>query len=98
MKRPNGLLVHANVIAPMGKTSYPHGWIERNGKVYDWQTMVMGASNFAGKGWPKHLFYQAFQPTELQTYTKDQALEAAASALHYGPWAVATDAQAILAR
>ena len=36
---------------------YKHAWVEDGNLVKDWQTMVLGMSKWAKKGWPKKRFY-----------------------------------------
>ena len=62
-------LVHATVHPEHRSTPYKHAWVEDGTKVYDWQTMELGASNYAKVGWPKKIFYQYFRPTNIKVYT-----------------------------
>lgn len=81
-------IVHATVEEPFAQPprSYTHAWIEREGRVHDWQTMVMGTSKFAGEGWPKDLFYKTFKPRETREYTPKQVVEYTNKFGHTGPW------------
>ena len=40
---------------------YRHAWVEDGNLVKDWQTMVMGGSKYAKKGWPKKEYYFIFK-------------------------------------
>ena len=62
---------------------YKHAWVEDGNLVKDWQTMVMGGSKYAGKGWPKREFYKfwnvkkekKYEPIEvIQNYTKHKSI------------------------
>ncbi len=83
-------IIHATVEEPFAQPprSYTHAWIEREGRVYDWQTMVVGTSKFAGEGWPKDLFYDTFKPRETREYTPKQIVEYTDKFGHTGPWEV----------
>ena len=58
-----------------GGKRYKHAWVEDKGKVMDWQTMELGMSNFAKKGWPKSQFYKFYTPSNLNVYTPKEAIE-----------------------
>jgi len=94
VRRNGGVLVHGTVRIPLSKRAHTHAWVERGGKVYDWQTMEAGLSRWARKGWPKDEFYAAMSPTRMTRYEADDALMAFARSrggresggIHYGPW------------
>ena len=48
---------------------------EDKGKVMDWQTMELGMSNFAKKGWPKSQFYKFYTPSDLKVFTAKEAAD-----------------------
>jgi len=83
-------LVHASISQLRG----PHAWIERNGRVFDWQTNVLhwyfskglGQENYQNVGWPIDEFYAAFSPTNIVKYTFTGAHTLAAREWTYGPW------------
>lgn len=79
-------LVHAIAKHPWDGHQYPHAWIEDDDKVYDWQTMVAGASKYAKQGWPKDEFYGAFEPSQIRKYTGSQPGRMIAKHRHFGPW------------
>ena len=41
---------------------YRHAWVEDGNLVKDWQTMELGMSNYAKKGWPKREYYKYWNP------------------------------------
>lgn len=66
----NAKLVHAKVHPHGGKWGDPpqyHAWIERVGRVYDWQSVVKGLGP-GERGWPKKFFYEVYQPVEIVKY------------------------------
>jgi uncharacterized membrane protein (UPF0127 family) len=89
-------LNHGTIVAPQSLNTkrYGHAWIEKGGRIFDWQMMVMGdGGKFRGKGYPKDIFKELFKPKDVNTYrTTEEALLAVASAekkhgkTHYGPW------------
>jgi len=61
-----GQLVHATVKHPINGRRYPHAWVERGGRVYDWQSSVgLGPGP---KGWSREAFYTAYRPTKIARY------------------------------
>jgi len=81
-------LVHATVHEPFnreGKT-YEHAWVEKNGLVQDWQTMEIGMSKYAKKGWPIKDFYELFKPENIRRYNWEDVKKHIAKHKHYGPW------------
>ena len=48
---------------------YRHAWVEDGNLVKDWQTMVMGGSKYAKKGWPKKEFYSFWKPKVDKKFT-----------------------------
>ena len=85
VRESGGILVHAKV-SFWGKT-FDHAWIEKGGKVYDWQTMVAGfGGKFRGKGYPEAVYAELWQPSGVKVFNKTEALVASARAGHYGPW------------
>jgi len=66
----NARLVHAIVHPHGGKYGdrpYAHAWIERAGRVYDWQSVEKGMGP-GTRGWPRKFFYEVYQPTEIVKY------------------------------
>ena len=45
------------------------------GKVKDWQTMTLGMSKWAKKGWPKSIFYKFYTPSDLKVFTAKEAAD-----------------------
>ena len=92
-----GTLVHGMVSEPFSSPvkKYLHAWVERGGKVYDWQTMEAGhGGKWSGKGYPIRTFYELFSPSRMTRYTSREATRKAMSSsggrvrggLHFGPW------------
>ena len=95
VRKSGGVLVHGLVSPTFNDSSYSHAWIERAGKVYDWQTMVAHhGGKWKGKGYPLKVFRELYRPTKMTKYNADAALTAVAASrggrrgggLHYGPW------------
>jgi len=83
------VLVHGTVTEPFHRPlhKYPHAWVERDGKVFDWQTIEAGhGGNFMGVGFPREVFYELFKPTKMKRYNHNAALVAALRSGHHGPW------------
>ena len=81
----NAKLVHAIVHDPWDGHAYPHAWIARAGRVYDWQSVAQGLGP-GPRGWPRKKFYEVYQPVDIATYGYDQSRAMAARTGHYGPW------------
>ncbi len=77
----NATLVHGTVHAWDG-TAFKHAWIERAGRVFDWQSVVQGLGP-GPNGYPKAKFYAFFKPVDLKTYSFEEAQ--ARPWLHHGP-------------
>ncbi len=58
-----------------GGKRYKHAWVEDKGKVKDWQTMTLGMSKYAKKGWPKKEFYKFYSPSNLKVYSAKEAAD-----------------------
>lgn len=84
-----GTLVHGMVTTPQKRPrhSYAHAWVERDGKVYDWQTMKAGhGGRHRGKGYPRDLFYDLYEPEEVRRFDQEEAMVNLPRYGHYGPW------------
>jgi hypothetical protein len=68
----NARLVHAVVRHPYDGTVYPHAWIERAGRVFDWQSVTQGMGP-GPRGWTKRKFYELWQPVEVAKYDYETA-------------------------
>jgi hypothetical protein len=68
----NARLVHGVVRHPYDGRVYPHAWIERAGRVYDWQSVAQGLGPGA-RGWPHRKFYALWQPVDVVTYDYETA-------------------------
>ena len=54
---------------------YNHAWVETKGKVLDWQTMELGTSKWAKKGWPQKEFNEVWNPKKVKRYTPQETLD-----------------------
>ena len=97
VQESGGTLVHGTVSEPFAHPphQYDHAWVERRGKVYDWQTMeAHHGGKFSGNGYPKKIFYELFKPTRMTRYSAAKAMDAIVKSrggidgggMHYGPW------------
>jgi hypothetical protein len=89
VREHGGTLVHGTVSEPGNLAKqYGHGWVETDdGRVLDWQTMDAKLyPRFEDEGWPKDLFYEAFQPKKMKRYEPDEAAETMLRFNHMGPW------------
>jgi hypothetical protein len=82
----NAMLVHAIVHDPWDGRPYPHAWIERAGRVYDWQSVAKGLGPGA-RGWLRKKFYEVYQPVGVKRFDYDQSRVELLRHGHYGPWA-----------
>ena len=81
-KEKGGTLIHGTVTDPWKKKSYPHAWIEKNGKIYDWQTQATRKDNpLTSKE-----FKELYNPKDTVEFNKYDAMFAFAHTKHYGPW------------
>ena len=65
---------------------YQHAWVEKDGSVYDWQTLELRMGKYAGKVWPQIEFYQVFVPSFVKKYTPELALQKMWDTGTKGPW------------
>ena len=71
----NAKLVHATVHpfgGKFGDRRYPHAWIERAGRVFDWQSVEKGLGP-GPLGWPRKRFYEVYQPDDVEMYSYEIA-------------------------
>jgi len=85
--KQGGVLKHGTVTHPWDKNDFPHAWVEKDGKVYDWQTAEVRKTGPL----PVTDFYKWWKPHDVKIYTADEARVQAARAKHrrldaYGPW------------
>lgn len=78
----NAILVHAIVTHPWDKNKFPHGWVELDGLVYDWQSQVIRKIEPV----TIETFYQIWKPENIHKYNKEEALTKLVQEKHYGPW------------
>lgn len=81
-KHPKAILVHATVVHPWDSHEFPHAWVERGGKAYDWQMTHVRHQALM----PIADYYEMWKPKDVQRFTQDEATLAAARNRHYGPW------------
>jgi len=84
-RKRGDVLVHGTVNDPWSAEAYQHAWLERDDRVYDWQSVVVGLGP-GPKGWAKDRFYETYRPKNLVTYDYYEARAKAARFGHYGPW------------
>jgi hypothetical protein len=77
-----GTVVHARVKDPWSGKRFVHAWFERDGKVYDWQTIEMRQQ----PPLTVEAFYRLWKPTRVVCYSDREAVRRAFTARHYGPW------------
>lgn len=91
-KDKGAILIHGKLLDIWGDTSagkgnyFDHAWIELDGLVQDWQTMEMGMSKYAKKGWPKDIFYEYWKPKNIKKYTGLVPSNLRNKYKHTGPW------------
>jgi hypothetical protein len=80
--RRGGVLKHGTVTHPWDKTRFPHAWVEKDGKIYDWQTTEVRKADPL----PEAAFKKLWKPQNVRSYTADEARAQALRTKHYGPW------------
>lgn len=82
VRKQGGTLIHAVVTHPWSGKRFPHAWVEKGGKVFDWQ-----ASQGLGKGVRSvEDFRELWKPSEEVSYSADEALGFVARQKTFGPW------------
>lgn len=67
----DGTFMHGKVRHPWTGQIYDHAWIEKDGRVLDWQSCEMGLG--PGKdGWDRDDFYARWKPTNVKALTAAQ--------------------------
>ena len=82
-RKNGGVIVHGTVHDPWDGHPFAHGWVEKGGKVYDWQNMEMR------KVGPKPIaeFYDVWKPVRMTRFEdSEEILLSFARSRHYGPW------------
>jgi hypothetical protein len=82
IRKKGGVLKHAMVTHPWDKNDFWHAWVEKNGKVHDWQTAEVRKTDPVAI----EQFYAWWKPHDVRSYTADEAREQILKAKHYGPW------------
>ena len=80
--RRGGTLKHGTVTHPWDGTEFPHAWVEKGGKIYDWQTAEVRKT----EPMLSADFYKHWKPRDVRSYTTDEARIQVLRAKHYGPW------------
>lgn len=75
------LVVHGSVLLPGTQKRILHAWIEKKGRVYDWQN-----KDTHPKGIPIERFYMQTDAEPHKKYTPEEALANAARTRNWGPW------------
>lgn len=81
----NAVLIHATVHDPWDGRAYSHAWIERAGRVFDWQSVAQGLGP-GRRGWPRKKFYEVYRPIDVETYDYAESRAEVLRQRHYGPW------------
>jgi hypothetical protein len=81
-KREGGTLKHGMVTHPWDKNDFWHAWVEKDGKIYDWQTAEVRKTEPASVS----DFYAWWKPRDVTSYTAAEAQKHAHKSKHYGPW------------
>lgn len=76
-----GTLFQGTVTHPWDKNDILHAWVEDGGKVYDYQTQVMGRKPMKVAD-----YYKTWLPKAVKEYTADEAKVQVLKHKHYGPW------------
>lgn len=80
-----GTLVQGYVIHPWNKKAFQHAWVERNGKVYDWQTIVMQQQPPIDR----RIFRERWNPHNTVRYSAAKAARHLLQYKNFGPWTCA---------
>jgi hypothetical protein len=80
-KKFGGTIKHGIVRHPWDQMQFQHAWVELRGRVYDWQTEIMGREPLTVKG-----FKEVWKPVRVKKFTKLQAAKKLLTTKHYGPW------------
>jgi hypothetical protein len=77
-----GTLKHGTVTHPWDENEFAHAWVEKDGKVHDWQTAEVRKT----EPLPVTEFHRRWRPRDVRSYTADQARVQVLRTRHYGPW------------
>lgn len=77
-----GVLKHGIVTHPWDGNDFPHAWVEKDGKIYDWQTAEVRKTEPV----PIADFYGWWKPADVKSYTADEAKARRVRTRLYGPW------------
>lgn len=80
--KQGGTLKHGMVTHPWDRNNFWHAWVEKDGKVHDWQTAEVRRAE------PVEVsdFYAWWKPRDVRSYTADEAEKWAARTRKLGPW------------
>lgn len=82
VQKRGGTLCQGTVVHPWDKNDILHAWVEDKGKVYDYQTEVMGRDPMAIEA-----YYKSWKPRDVKKYTAEEAQVQLVKQKHFGPWA-----------
>jgi len=79
---------HGLITMPFSnKPPHQHAWIEKNGRIWDWQMAEAGfGGKFHGKGYPPEIFEELFKPHDVKEYTAEEAIDNRNIHGHCGPY------------
>ena len=80
--KKGGVLKHGMVTHPWDANDFWHAWVEKGGKVHDWQTAEVRKTDPVAI----ERFYAWWKPRDVKSYTADEARKQLARNKHYGPW------------
>lgn len=76
------VIKHGEVRDPWDGHYFAHAWVQRGGKVYDWQTVVARqVAPITQREW-----YELWKPRNMVKYTQEQALILSLRTGNSGPW------------
>jgi hypothetical protein len=82
--RPGDVIVHAKVHDPWSGRVFRHAWIERRGRILDWQSSQgLGPGR---RGWTKPKFMTTYRPFAMKRYDIDTARKCMIKERTPGPW------------
>lgn len=88
--REGDVVVHGEVLYPQNLIKimphlqgrrYAHGWVEKDGFVYDWQNTYLGSDSPTVE-----TFYAERDPIRIHRYPDNEALRIAIRTGNWGPW------------
>jgi len=88
VNHPKAVLHQGLVTAPYSDLPpYEHAWVEHDGVVKDWQTMVAGyGGKFRFRGYPERTWEALWKPERVKMFSREEAMAEMSRTGHYGPW------------